>query len=112
VWNRLRYIKDPETGKRVSRLNPESEWITQEVPSLRIIDQALWDKVKERQAGLRSARAGKKAPGYWDRRRPRYLLSGLMVCGCCGGGFINLNAERVGCAAARAKGTCENRRTM
>ena len=31
-WNRLRYIKDPETGKRVSRLNPESEWITQEVP--------------------------------------------------------------------------------
>jgi site-specific DNA recombinase len=27
VWNRLRYIKDPEAGKRVSRLNPESEWI-------------------------------------------------------------------------------------
>ncbi|MGB8901873.1 MAG: recombinase family protein [Methylocella sp.] len=27
VWNRLRYIKDPETGKRVSRPNPESEWI-------------------------------------------------------------------------------------
>jgi len=25
VWNRLRYIKDPSTGKRVSRLNPESE---------------------------------------------------------------------------------------
>jgi hypothetical protein len=23
----LRYIKDPETGKRVSRPNPESEWI-------------------------------------------------------------------------------------
>ncbi len=26
VWNRLRYIKDPETGKRVSRPNPELEW--------------------------------------------------------------------------------------
>jgi DNA invertase Pin-like site-specific DNA recombinase len=25
VWNRLRYLKDPDTGKRVSRLNPESE---------------------------------------------------------------------------------------
>ncbi len=37
VWNRLRYIKDPETGKRVSRPNPESEWITQDVPELRII---------------------------------------------------------------------------
>src|SRR3546814_12390596 len=26
VWNRLRYIKNPATGKRVSRVNPESEW--------------------------------------------------------------------------------------
>lgn len=25
VWNRLRYIKDPDTGRRVSRLNPEEE---------------------------------------------------------------------------------------
>jgi len=35
-----------------------------------------------------------------------------MRCGTCGGRFINLNAERVGCAAARFKGTCDNRRTM
>jgi site-specific DNA recombinase len=27
VWNRLRYIKDPATGKRRSRLNSEKEWI-------------------------------------------------------------------------------------
>ena len=27
VWNRLRYVKNPDTGKRVSRLNPSSEWI-------------------------------------------------------------------------------------
>ncbi|WP_247381795.1 MULTISPECIES: recombinase family protein [unclassified Bradyrhizobium] len=39
VWNRLRYLKDPDTGKRVSRLNPESEWVVQEVPEMRIIDQ-------------------------------------------------------------------------
>lgn len=25
VWNRLHYVKDPDTGKRVSKLNPESE---------------------------------------------------------------------------------------
>jgi DNA invertase Pin-like site-specific DNA recombinase len=112
VWNRLRYIKDPETGKRVSRLNPESEWITQDVPALRIVDQKLWDAVKARQDALRGSRKGGKAPGYWDRRRPRYLFSGLMECGSCGGGFINLNAERMGCSAARAKGTCDNRLTM
>ena len=32
VWNRLRYVKNPDTGKRVSRLNPSAEWITKSVP--------------------------------------------------------------------------------
>jgi len=41
VWNRLRYIKDPDTGRRVSRPNPKSDWIVQDVPDLRIIDDAL-----------------------------------------------------------------------
>ena len=27
VWNRLRYVKDPDTGKRVSRPNPPSVWV-------------------------------------------------------------------------------------
>ena len=35
-----------------------------------------------------------------------------MACGVCGGGIVNLNAVRVGCANARNKGTCDNRRTM
>jgi site-specific DNA recombinase len=33
VWNRLRYVKDPETGKRVSRPNPPDQLIHQDVPS-------------------------------------------------------------------------------
>ena len=41
VWNRLRYIKNPATGKRVSRINPESEWIRTELPELRIVAQ-MW----------------------------------------------------------------------
>jgi site-specific DNA recombinase len=41
VWNRLRYLKDPSTGKRISRVNPESEWIVQHVPALRIIEHSL-----------------------------------------------------------------------
>lgn len=35
-----------------------------------------------------------------------------MRCGCCGGGFVVLNAERIGCANARNKGTCDNRHTI
>ena len=44
VWNRLRYVKDPDTGKRVSRPNPPSEWVTTAVPELRIVDDELWNQ--------------------------------------------------------------------
>ena len=46
VWNRLRYVKNPDTGKRVSRLNPTSEWMTKEVPELRIVPDELWTAAK------------------------------------------------------------------
>jgi hypothetical protein len=52
IWNRLRYLKDPSTGRRVSRLNPESAWITTEVPELRIVDDKLWQAVRKRQGKI------------------------------------------------------------
>jgi len=82
------------------------------VPELRLINEKLWQRVKKRQEGQSIATFGKNGPGYWDRRRPRYLFSGLVKCGVCGGGVVNLNSERVGCANARNKGTCDNKRTM
>ena len=113
VWNRLRYLKDPETGKRVSRQNAESALITKDVPDLRLIDQELWEKVKARQGALSLKQVAAKSEGhavagFWDRRRPRTLFSGLMKCGCCGGGFIKISAHYFGCATARNKGTCDN----
>jgi hypothetical protein len=53
VWNRLRYVKDPDTGKRISRRNPPSGWVITDVPQLRIVDDELWHQVKARQAELR-----------------------------------------------------------
>jgi site-specific DNA recombinase len=72
VWNRLAYIKNPETGNRVSRLNPESECVVKDVPELRIIDDALWERVKKRQQGLRWI------PEFHERQRPCMLLSYLL----------------------------------
>ena len=46
TYNRQRFVKDPETGKRLARPNPEHEWVTKEVPALRIIDDELWDRVQ------------------------------------------------------------------
>lgn len=111
IWNRLRYVKDPQTGKRVSRLNPEAEWVITEVPDLRIIDDALWEKVRTRQGALKSKGTGVPV---WDRRRPRTLFSGLMECGCCGSGFSKVQKDSFGCSAARNKGKaiCTNRTTI
>ena len=38
VWNRLRYVKNPDTGKRVSRINPAEAWKIVDVPHLRIVE--------------------------------------------------------------------------
>ena len=111
IWNRLRYVKDPQTGKRVSRLNPESDWVITEVPDLRIIPDALWEKVRTRQGALKSKETGVPV---WDRRRPRTLFSGLMECGCCGAGFSKVQKDSFGCSAARNKGKaiCTNMTTI
>lgn len=103
VWNRLSYVKNPDTGRRVSRLNDEAALIVKDVPELRIIDQDLWDRVKERQGVLR------KLPAFHEKQRPRMLLSYLLKCGCCGGGFSKVSQSHYGCSTARNKGTCSNR---
>src|SRR5215831_7099684 len=46
TYNRQRFVKDPETGKRTARPNPEREWVTKEVPELRIIEADLWERAQ------------------------------------------------------------------
>jgi site-specific DNA recombinase len=107
VWNRLRYVKNPDTGKRVSRLNEEKDWIRKDVPELRIIDQALWDKVKEKQGEIR-----KQHKEFWGKQRPKNLFSYLLKCDCCGGGYSKVSQDHFGCSTARNKGTCDNKLTI
>ena len=49
-WNWQSFIKDPETGRRISRPNPKSEWMTADVPELRIIADELFHNVQKRRA--------------------------------------------------------------
>ncbi|MCR4265897.1 recombinase family protein, partial [Nitratireductor sp. ZSWI3] len=120
IWNRLRYIKDPSTGKRVSRLNPESDWLIREVPELRIVDDALWQAVRDRQAVIadkyanvtEAVRKHHKKNQLNGKRRPQSLLSGLVFCGCCGGPYSLRGAGRFACSNHISKGTCSNSRTI
>lgn len=119
VWNRLRFVKDPSTGKRVSRINPPEKWIRSEVPHLRIVDDALWQAVRNRQKdiavrfeataeGVRKAKARK----LHEKKRPVSLLSGLLTCGCCGGKYGLIMRDRYGCLNHHRRGTCDNSRTI
>ena len=113
VWNRLRYIKDPDTGKRISRLNPEDQWVIKDVPDLRIISNEIWERVKARQIAIALGKSSSKdTAGFWNRRRPRYLLSGLVKCAECGSGYVKISQSHFGCAGARNKGTCGNRKAV
>jgi site-specific DNA recombinase len=112
VWNRLRYVKDPDTGKRVSRPNPPSEWVTIAVPELRIVDDELWNQVKARQLKMRRV-ASNGDPKQFNRARPpKYLFSGLTKCAECGGGYVMYWRDRLACFGARSRGTCANRLTI
>ncbi|WP_348634386.1 recombinase family protein [Xanthobacter flavus] len=120
IWNRLRYIKDPSTGKRVSRLNPESEWIIKDVPELRIVNDELWHSVRVRQGEIaekfanvtEAVRKHHKKNRLNGTRRPKSLLSGLVFCGCCGGPYSLRGADRFACSNHISKGACSNSRTI
>ncbi len=115
VWNRLHYAKDPDSGQRRSRANADAAVTSIAAPELRIVDDALWQAAKERQAHLDRKGAGDspaKTPApFWSQQRPRYLFSGLMRCGVCGGGFSKISQQHFGCSTARNKGetVCTNR---
>lgn len=111
VWNRQRFFKDPTTGRRQARLNPERDWIVQEVAELRIIDDETWRQAQQRQESR--TRDTRPSPGPdWRDCRPKHLFSGLIKCGSCGGGMSLVSRIYYGCAANRNKGTCDNRQTI
>lgn len=88
-WNRTHWPKDPDTKMHVCRPRPPSEWVQLPVDeSLRIVDDGLWHRVKQRQARQTTVvgEAVKRgiARGKHTGRGPKYLLSGVMVCADCG----------------------------
>lgn len=111
TWGRQRFIKDPATGRRVSRVNPPGSEIVTRLERLRIVDAELWEAVKRRQAEVsRPLNDPHTTTPLNDLHRPRFLLSGLLTCGVCGGGYTITAKDRYGCARRGRQGTCSNNR--
>lgn len=105
VYNRQRFIKNPDTGKRKAILNPVEEWVINEVSEFRIIDEETWETVQK----MKRAIAGKPKN---QQVRNRHLLSGLVKCSECGGAFTVISSGRYGCSHRRERGTCTNSHTI
>ena len=115
IWNRRRSLVDPQTGQTVRRNNAAEDLVEVAVPHLRVIEQPLWDTVQARlttEAVATPAAGAQASPeGFWDRRRPRHLLTNKVFCGCCAGPFTSRGRDYLACHNA-FQGACRNRRSI
>lgn len=109
VWNKVRMVKDPDTGKRVSRPNPVAEHESVDVPALAIIERELFERVRSRR--LDEAHDLEEPM----KRSARTLLSGILKCGACGSGMVSHDRDKTGkarvrCSLAKQSGSCDHTR--
>ena len=110
VWNRSHWVEVPSwiraqrgtRSKKERKERPVNEQIMSEVPDLRIIEQALWDRVKARQAEVHTASGAIRAALHKNARTgagPKYLFSSLLKCSECGANFVVVSAYQYGCSS-------------
>ncbi len=110
-WNRSGKLRDPETGKRITRRRGKEDWLRVEVPELRIISEELWQRVKVRQGESEKRRTKGQRGGA---TRHAYLFSGLLRCAECGAHYTARGGGRYVCSFHKNRGpnVCGNSRVV
>lgn len=112
IWKRTTSARDPKTRQMVTRPVPESEWVRSYREDYRIISDDLWDRVQARRASRRHIGVRKLGGLERTKRSQKYLFSGLLYCGVCGGTIriVDTDSEtvRYGCGTWRDRGACTN----
>lgn len=122
TWGRSRWEKNPDTKRKQRFLCEEQDWIRRSVDHLRIIDDPLWQRVKQRQQDIHESSAAIRtalqlSPTTSTGRGPKYLFSGLLTCGHlnsegqpCTRKFIVIDPKHYGCSGWKYRGlsVCSN----
>ena len=121
LWNRSKWIKDHETGRRRRFERPEIEWVRSALPPPVIVEPETWEAAVRtlRQRGRayfqrpRGEGAGRKTgpPRRLASAQGKHVLSGLCECAECGGGFHSLQTTATwGCGWRQKRGpdVCSN----
>ena len=99
VWGRCPEGKNPKTAQRQVRPQDPDQWIIEDAPHLRIIDDALWEAVQDRRS-----RSYRKIKGH----RSLTKIAGIFRCHACNGAMVRLNKLYIMCGAAKRYGSCGN----
>jgi DNA invertase Pin-like site-specific DNA recombinase len=120
IYNRTKSTFNPETKKRIRIVRPQSEWIKSYVPTLRIIDDELWEKAQKIKSELSTINKvckiaeRKEKKGKGGLTNPTYnqtALTGFVYCGICGGQKTIGKFKRYICNNNRYAKTCKNGRS-
>jgi site-specific DNA recombinase len=106
VHNRTKKITDPKTRRTLIKALPESDWVSEPAEQLRIVDEDLWMAVQAMRRRFSQHQHPERA------RRAKHMLSGLAICGVCGGAWNVIGLGRWGCGRHRDGRGCSNGRTI
>ena len=107
AWGRTFWTRDPDTKRKRRVSVEEAQWIRQPAEHLRIISNELWARAKARQQDTHKASAAIRTALHANARTgraPKYLFSGLLVCGLCGHRFVIADPNRYACGGWKARG--------
>jgi site-specific DNA recombinase len=107
VWNRSKFLRDPDTGARIKQRNPEEEWVRVQAPELCIISDDLYNEVQARmQETAHKGEAVRKGMGEKARSGAdgKFMLTGLLQCAVCGGPISSAGPNLFGCSVRHNRG--------
>jgi len=111
-WNVSRWVKDPESGVKKRLERPAEEVRSLDKPEWRIIDNALWNRARERHTQRRRIRGAAISAGIASAKRiggadSRYWLGSILKCGLCGANYIGDSKTDFVCPGHKP-GACAN----
>jgi site-specific DNA recombinase len=113
VRDRIHYVKNPDTGRRVPRHSDADDIFTVDAPNLRIVSDDLWDAahaVRRARRKQMNPNESNVAPTSALVRKPN-LLGGLIRCSVCSGNMVIMSSARGGriaCSNATHRQTCDH----
>ena len=94
TWNASQFIRDPDSGKHLRRRRPKAEWVTNDIPALRIVSDELFARAQARTKSIADPDKRLKSGG-----KMKHLLSGLLHCADCDGPYVIADKYSYACSS-------------